>query len=78
VEPRFHPNPSDLGLSGDPASGLLAIFWCLLFFALLSLAAWLLRHWAQPVVVILLGVPVLLLVALFACESIVGFLPSTV
>jgi len=78
VEPHFHPGSAELGLSGDPASGVLAVFWCLLFFGLLSLAAWLLRHWSQPVVVILLSVPVLLLVALFACESIVGFLPSTV
>jgi hypothetical protein len=69
---------AELGLAGDPASGLLAIFWCLVFFALLSIAAWLLRHWDQPVVVYVLAVPVLLLVALFACESIIGFLPATV
>jgi sortase A len=78
VQPHFHVTSAELGLAGDPASGLLAIFWCLVFFALLSIAAWLLRHWDQPVVVYVLAVPVLLLVALFACESIIGFLPATV
>jgi len=77
-EPRFHPAPAELGLAGDPASGLIAVFWTLLFFVLLSGSAWLLRHWDQPVVVYLLAVPVLLLVALFTCESIIGFLPATV
>ncbi len=78
TRPRFHPEATELGLAGDPASGLLAVFWCLVFFALLVGAAWLLRTWDQPVVVYLLAVPVLLLVALFACESIIGFLPATV
>lgn len=78
TRPRFHPEASELGLAGDPASGFLAVLWCILFFALLSAAAWLLRNWDQPVVVYLLAVPVLLLVALFACESIIGFLPATV
>ncbi len=78
AEPHFHPTSAELGLAGDPASGLLALFWCLVFFVLLSAAAWLLRHWDQPVVVYVLAVPVLLLVALFACESIIGFLPATV
>jgi len=78
VEPRFHPGTSELGLVGDGASALLAVLWTVLFFALLSAAAWLLRHWSQPVVVILLAVPILLLVALFACESLVGALPATV
>ncbi len=32
----------------------------------------------QPIVVYLLALPVLLVVALFACESFIGFLPSTV
>jgi len=74
---RFDPAPSELGLSGDPASGLLALLWSALFLALLGGMVWLLRHWSQPVVVYLLAVPVLLLVGLFACESFVGFLPAT-
>ena len=78
TQPHFHVAPAELGLAGNPASGLLAIFWCLVFFALLSAAAWLVRRWKQPVVVYVLAVPVLLLVALFACESIIGFLPATV
>ncbi len=78
TEPHFHAMPSQLGLAGDPASGLLAVFWCILFFALLSATVWLLRHWEQPVVIYLLAVPLLLVVALFTCESIIGFLPATV
>jgi len=78
TEPHFDVPPAELGLANNPASGLLAIFWCIVFFALLSAAAWLGRHWDQPVVVYVLAVPVLLLVALFACESIIGFLPATV
>ena len=74
--PRFHVTAAELGLAADPASALLAVFWCLLFFVLLSLAVWLLRHWDQAVVVYVLAVPILLLVALFACESIVGYPPG--
>jgi sortase A len=77
-EPHFDVAANELGLASDPVSALLAVFWILLFFVLLTLTAWLLRHWDQPVVVYVLAVPVLLLVALFACESIVGYLPATV
>jgi sortase A len=78
VEPHFRVPASELGLSGDPASGLLFLLWTLLFFVLLSGAAWLLRHWDQPIVVYLLALPVLLVVALFACESFIAYLPATV
>jgi sortase A len=78
TQPRFHPAAAELGLAGDPASGLLAVLWCIVFFGLLSATAWLLRNWDQPVVVYVFAVPVLLLVALFTCESIIGFLPATV
>jgi hypothetical protein len=77
-EPRFHPVPAELGLEGDPASGLLAVLWGALFFVLLSGTAWLLRTWDQPVVVLLLASPLLVIVALFTCESVIGFLPATV
>jgi sortase A len=76
-EPHFHSNPAELGLSGDPASGLLAVGWSLLFLGILGVVVWLLRRWSQPVVVYLLALPVLLLVGLFACESFIGFLPAT-
>jgi sortase A len=78
TEPNFHATSSELGLTADPVSGLLAVFWIIVFFVLLSATAWLLRRWDQPVVVYVLAVPVLLLVALFACESIIGYLPATV
>jgi sortase A len=78
VEPRFRVPASELGLSGDPVSGLLFVLWSILFFVLLSGAAWLLRHWDQPIVVYLLALPILLVVALFACESFIGYLPATV
>lgn len=76
--PRFEAVPAQLGLQGDLASGLLALLWGALFLFLLTVTAWLLRHWSQPVVVYLLAVPLLLAVALFTCESVVGFLPATV
>jgi sortase A len=78
VEPRFRVAASELGLTGDPVSGLLFVLWSILFLVLLTGAAWLLRHWDQPVVVYLLALPVLLVVAVFACESLIGFLPATV
>jgi sortase A len=76
-QPHFHVDPAELGLSGDPASGLLAIWWSILFLGILGGVVWLLRRWSQPVVVLLLAIPVLLLVGLFACESFIGFLPAT-
>ncbi len=75
---HFAAPASELGLAGNAASGLLFVLWSLLFFVILVSAVWLLRTWTQPVVVLLLAVPVLLLVALFACESFVGALPTTV
>jgi sortase A len=75
---HFAAPQSELGLSGDAASGVLFVLWSLLFLALLTVSVWLLRRWSQPVVVLLLALPVLLLVAIFACESFVGALPATV
>jgi sortase A len=75
--PRFDPAPSQLGMAGDPASGLLTLLWCALFVLLLTLTAWMLRRWSQPGAVYLLAVPLLVAVGLFACESVAGFLPAT-
>jgi sortase A len=77
VRPKFHRDVAQLGLSGDPASGALAVAWCILFLALLGSVVWLLRRRTQPIVLCILALPVLLLVGLFACESLVGFLPAT-
>lgn len=74
----FRADPSQLGLEGDAASGLLALAWSALFLLLLTATAWLLRNWSQPTVVYLLALPILIAVGLFACESMVGFLPATV
>jgi sortase A len=78
VVPHFHPATAQLGIEGDPVSGLLALAWGALFVIILTLTARLLRHWTQPVVVGILTVPVLVAVGLFACESVVGFLQATV
>ncbi len=75
---HFAAPASELGLAGNAASGLLFVLWSLLFFVVLVSAVWLLRTWSQPMVVLLLAVPILLLIALFACESFVGALPATV
>jgi|HubBroStandDraft_1064217.scaffolds.fasta_scaffold140159_2 sortase A len=77
VAPTFRAVPAQLGLDGDSASGVLALAWGALFLVLLALMAWFLRHWSQPVVVYLLGVPLLVAVGLFACQSVAGFLPAT-
>jgi sortase A len=75
---HFSAPVSQLGLAGNAGSGVLFVLWSLLFFVVLVSTVWLLRTWTQPVVVALLAVPVLLLVALFACESFMGALPATV
>jgi sortase A len=75
---HFSAPVSELGLAGNAGSGVLFVLWSLLFFVVLVGTVWLLRRWTQPVVVALLAVPVLLLVALFACESFMGALPATV
>jgi sortase A len=75
---HFAAPASELGLAGNAGSGVLFVLWSLLFFVILVCTVWLLRNWTQPVVVVLLAVPVLLLVALFACEGFMGALPATV
>ena len=75
---HFHASSAELGLAGDTVSGLLFVLWSIAFLALLSFVAWLLRSWNQPVVILMLSIPILLAVGLFACESLVGALPATV
>ena len=76
--PHFDPTPDQLATGGDPVSGLLFLAWGFLFVVLLTATAWVVRHWSQPVVALLLAVPLLIAVALLACESLVGLLPATV
>jgi len=67
----------DLGLSGDPAAGGLAVMWSLLTILFLvgaAFVAWRLRH---PWMVYLFAAPVVLLCGLFACESVARALPAT-
>jgi sortase A len=78
VLPHFHPSAAQLATGGDPVSGLLFLAWGLLFVALLTATVGVLRRWSQPVVVLLLAVPLLIAIALLACESLVGLLPGTV
>lgn len=76
--PRFHPGRDQLGLTGDTTSALMALGWSLVFLVLSAGTAVLLRLWRHPTVVYPLAVPVLLVVALFACQSLAGALPATV
>jgi len=67
----------DLGLSGDPAAGGLALLWSFLTIAVLVIAvfaAWRLR---RPWLVYLFTAPVIVLCGLFACESVARALPAT-
>jgi sortase A len=76
--PRFGPSSAQLATGGDLLSGLLFVAWGALFVVLLTATVWLVRTWSQPVVVIILAGPILVAVALLACESLVGLLPATV
>jgi hypothetical protein len=67
----------DLGLSGDPAAGGLALMWSLLTIAVLvgaAFAVWRLRH---PWLIYLFAAPVIMMCGLFACESVARALPAT-
>jgi sortase A len=67
----------DLGLSGDPAAGGLAMMWSLLTVVVLvgaGLAAWRLR---RPWLVYLFAAPVVVMCGLFACQSVARALPAT-
>ena len=67
----------DLGLSGDPAAGGLAVMWSLLTILVLvgaAFAVWRLRH---PWLIYLFAAPVVLMCGLFACQSVARALPAT-
>ena len=63
--------------TGDPASGILAALWAMVFVAVLALMIFTIRRWRQPWISWLLAAPVLLACGLFACESLARCLPST-
>ncbi len=67
----------DLGLSGDPVAGGLAVFWTLLSIAVLVGAGILVWRWKRPGLVYLFTVPIFLACGLFACQAVARALPAT-
>ncbi|MGB7053171.1 MAG: class E sortase [Acidimicrobiales bacterium] len=67
----------ELGLSGDPSAGGLALFWTLMSLLLLVVAGLAIWRWRHPWLVYLLAAPILIVCGLFACESIARALPAT-
>lgn len=67
----------DLGLSGDPAAGGLAVLWSLLTVFVLTGAAVAAWRWGRPWLTYLLAAPVVMMCGLFACESMARALPAT-
>jgi sortase A len=67
----------DLGLSGDPAAGGLAVLWTALSLAVIVAAVILAWRWRRPWVVYLFAMPVFVACGLFACESVARALPAT-
>ena len=67
----------DLGLSGDPAAGGLAVLWSIITLLVLLMAALAVWRWRRPWLVYLFAAPVLLMCGLFACESVARALPAT-
>jgi sortase A len=67
----------ELGLSGDPVAGGLAVMWALLTILVLigaGLAVW---RWRRPWLIYLFAAPVVVACGLFACESVARALPAT-
>jgi sortase A len=67
----------ELGLSGDPVAGGLAVMWSLLTIIVLvgtALAVW---RWRRPWLIYLFAAPVVVACGLFACESVARALPAT-
>jgi sortase A len=67
----------DLGLSGDPAAGGLAVLWSVITLLVLLGAALAIWRWRRPWLVYLFAAPVLMACGLFACESVARALPAT-
>jgi sortase A len=67
----------DLGLSGDPVAGGLAVLWCLLSLLVIVAAVVLTWRSKKPWIVYLFAAPVFLACGLFACESLARAMPAT-
>ncbi len=67
----------DLGLSGDPAAGGLALLWSFLTLAVLVGAAFAVWRLRRPWLIYLFAAPVVMMCGLFACESVARALPAT-
>ena len=67
----------DLGLSGDPAAGGLALMWSLLTTLVLVGAAFAVWRLRRPWLIYLFAAPVIMMCGLFACESVARALPAT-
>ena len=67
----------DLGLSGDPAAGGLALLWSILTVIVLVAAAFAAWRWKRPWLIYLFAAPVVMMCGLFACESVARALPAT-
>lgn len=67
----------DLGLSGDPVAGGLAVMWSIFTMLVLLISAYAVWRWRRPWLVYLFAAPVVLLCGLFACESVARALPAT-
>jgi sortase A len=67
----------DLGLTGDPVAGGLAVFWTFLSLMVLVGAGILVWRWKRPGLVYLFAMPVFLACGLFACQAVARALPAT-
>jgi hypothetical protein len=67
----------ELGLSGDPSAGGLALLWALLSLVVLIGAGLVVWRWKHPWLVYLLAAPIFIACGLFACESVARALPAT-
>jgi hypothetical protein len=66
-----------VGLDGDPAAGILALVWSVVFVLGLGAVVYAIRRWRQVWLSYVLAVPILLACGLFACESLARCLPAT-
>jgi sortase A len=67
----------ELGLSGDPVAGGLAVLWALLTVLVLVVAGLAVWRWRHPWLIYLFAAPVIVACGLFACESVARALPAT-